>query len=346
MSIEKGNKVSDSIIETRELTKTFPGDVKAVEDVSFSVEKGEIFGFLGPNGAGKTTTILMLITLLKPTSGEASVCGFDIVRRPNDVRQCMGYVSQDIAVDDDLTGRENIVLQAGFYHLPQQVAGERIEEVLTMVDLKDREKTMVKNYSGGMRKRLDIASGLIHRPRILFLDEPTLGLDIQTRVKIWDYIKQLRENMEVTVFVTTHYMDEADQLCDRVAIIDYGKIKAMDTPDNLKIALGGDVLQLVLGESDEVRVKEIMKKLIDLPFVKNISPKDGKLLLYIDEGEKSTPKVFSLLDDLGVSIKSMLLKKPSLDDVFLHHTGRELRDESASREDSIKRMIKMGRLRR
>ncbi len=338
--------MNSSIIKVQSLSKVFPGDIVAVDDVSFSVAKGEIFGFLGPNGAGKTTTIMMLITLLQPTSGKAVVCDYDVVKNANDVRQCMGYVSQDVAVDDDLTGWENLILQAGFYHLPKQLAMERINEVLEMVDLKDRAKTMVKNYSGGMRKRLDIASGLIHRPRVLFLDEPTLGLDIQTRVKIWDYIEDLRSEKEVTVFVTTHYMDEADHLCDRVAIIDYGKIKALGTPDNLKIALGGDVLQLSLAESDESRVKEIMKKLTDLPFVKNISPKDSKLLLYIDEGEKSTPKVFSLLDDLGVSIESMLLKKPSLDDVFLHHTGRELRDESANPEDSIKRMIKMGRIRR
>jgi ABC-2 type transport system ATP-binding protein len=337
--------MSENIIETKDLAKVFNGDIKAVDKVSFSVGKGEIFGFLGPNGAGKTTTILMLITLLQPTSGTATVCGFDIVHNQHDVRCCLGYVSQDTAVDDDLTGLENLRLQSGFYHLSKKIADERTKEVLEMVDLSDRASEMVGNYSGGMRKRLDIASGLIHRPRILFLDEPTLGLDIQTRVKIWDYVEKLRTEQEITIFVTTHYMDEADFLCDRVAIIDHGVIKALDTPDHLKNALGGDILQLELGQSNGQRVEEIRSKLEEMPAVHSTKPENGKLLLYVKDGEVATPKIFSLLDDMGVSIQSMLLKKPSLDDVFLHHTGRALRDESGNREEARISRLKMRRVR-
>ncbi len=338
--------MNSNIVETNGLTKVYPGNILAVDRVSFSVKKGEIFGFLGPNGAGKTTTILMLITLLPPTSGKATVCDFDIVSDQHKVRCCLGYVSQDIAVDDDLTGWENMVLQAGFYHLSKQVTEERIEEVLEMVDLKDRAGEKVEHYSGGMRKRLDIASGLIHRPRILFLDEPTLGLDIQTRYKIWDYIEKLRTEKEITIFVTTHYMDEADSLCDRVAIIDHGVIKAIGKPSELKNDLGGDILQLEIQNSGETQIQDIQNRLSELPFVGKVQTKNNSLLLFVKDGEHSTPKIFSLLDKLGTSIESMILKKPSLDDVFLHYTGRDLREESGNREASLKSRITMRRARR
>jgi ABC-2 type transport system ATP-binding protein len=338
--------MSKNIVETQNLTKTYPGNIEAVDNISFSVQKGEIFGFLGPNGAGKTTTILMLITLLQPTSGNASVCGFDIVKNQHEVRRCLGYVSQDTAVDDDLTGWENLTLQAGFYHLSRQIATERIEEVLKMVDLKDRANEMVAHYSGGMRKRLDIASGLIHRPKILFLDEPTLGLDIQTRYKIWDYIEKLRTEKEITIFLTTHYMDEADFLCNRVAIIDQGTIKAIGIPNELKNALGGDILELKIDDAAKSQTDKVVKEISALNFVNRVRIKNESLLLYIEDGEHSTPKIFTLLDKLGVSIRTMLLKKPSLDDVFLHHTGKALRDESVNRETSIKSRIHMRRIRR
>ncbi len=338
--------MNKNIIETKDLKKIYPGNVLAVDNVSIKIKKGEIFGFLGPNGAGKTTTILMLITLLKPTDGEAFVCGFDIVKEQHKVRTCLGYVSQDIAVDDDLTGRENLLLQAGFYHLPGRIANQRINEVLHMVDLQDWEYKKVEQYSGGMRKRLDIAAGLIHRPMVLFLDEPTLGLDIQTRVKIWDYIERLRTEKEITIFVTTHYMDEADSLCDRIAIIDHGKIKAKGSPDFLKNELGGDILQLKIQEKTKIKKDNLVTEIKKLPFVEQVKTKDGSLLLYIKDSESSTPKIFSLLEKIGVSIDNMLLKKPSLDDVFLHYTGRELRDSSANREDSIKSRITMRRVRK
>lgn len=323
----------EEIVKTENLTKVYQGNILAVNKVSFSVAKGEIFGFLGPNGAGKTTTILMLITLLKPTSGKAWVNGFDIVTQQDWVRQSIGYVSQDIAVDEDLTGQENLALQAGFYHLDKKVAEERISEVLEMVNLTDRASELVSHYSGGMRKRLDIAAGLIHRPQILFLDEPTLGLDIQTRHHIWDYIEKLCREQEITIFLTTHYMEEADNLCDRVAIIDHGVIKAIGSPSQLKSELGGDLLLLKLAHSLSKEQEEVWEKLRELPFVDSISPvENGFYRLIIKDGEKTTPQIFTLLNQAGVSIESISLKRPTLDDVFLYHTGRALREEEGSKE--------------
>src|ERR1035438_2072807 len=233
----------NNIIDAQGLTKVFPGGLIAVNDVSFSVKEGEIFGFLGPNGAGKSTTIAMLTTLIKPTKGTAWVTGIDIIKQPYQARLAIGYVSQDLAIEDALTGYENLKLQAGFYHIPKAEAAKRIKEVLEMVELTDRAKDKGETYSGGMRKRLDIACGLIHRPKLLFLDEPTLGLDIQTRREIWKYINHLREEIKMTIFLTTHYMDEADSLCDRIAIIDKGAIKVCDKPSVLKKLLGNGIVE-------------------------------------------------------------------------------------------------------
>ncbi len=269
----------NNIIEARGLTKVYPGGIRAVDNVSFSVYEGEIFGFLGPNGAGKSTTIALLTTLISPTSGTATVGGLDITKNPYQVRLALGYVSQDLAVEDALTGYENLRLQAGFYHIPKKEADKRIDEVLEMVDLKNRAKDKAETYSGGMRKRLDIACGLIHRPRLLFLDEPTLGLDIQTRREIWKYVKHLREEIRMTIFLTTHYMDEADSLCDRIAIIDRGVIKTLDTPASLKSAIRGEVAN------------------------------------------------------------------PTLDDVFLHHTGHEMREDPVSKESAFKIRMQIRRAR-
>ncbi len=230
------------MIEVEKLRKVFPNGVIAVDGVSFTVAEGEIFGLLGPNGAGKSTTIAILTTLIAPTGGKALVAGVDVCKHPTKARFAFGYVSQDLAVDDNLTGYDNLRLQAGFYHLSRREAEPRIAEVLKMVELTDRAGDLVETYSGGMRKRLDIACGLIHRPRLLFLDEPTLGLDIQTRREIWRYISELRAEINMTIFLTTHYMEEADALCDRIAIIDYGQIKALDAPAALKSALGGDLV--------------------------------------------------------------------------------------------------------
>jgi|Deesub1362A_J573_1020465.scaffolds.fasta_scaffold08502_2 ABC-2 type transport system ATP-binding protein len=315
-----------NIVEARELVKIYKGNIRAVDSISFEVKEGEIFGFLGPNGAGKTTTIMMLVTLIRPTRGMAKVCGYKVESQPDAVRNCIGYVSQDLAVDEDLTGRENLLLQAGFYHLSREVARERIKEVLEMVELSEHADRLVSQYSGGMRKRLDITSGLIHRPRLLFLDEPTLGLDIQTRRRIWDYIRRLRKEEGITIFLTTHYMEEADSLCDRIAIIDYGKIKAIDSPQALKSKLGGDVLNIRFRKVDEL--ERAVPVLYGLPFVREVKEVDGSCQLVVREGEKSMPQILSLLSEKDFSVESVFLKKPSLDDVFLHYTGRELREES------------------
>ena len=252
-------------IETKSLSKIF-GDLRAVDDISFKVEKGEIFGFLGPNGAGKSTTMMILTTLLKPTTGQALVSGFDVVTQPKQVRQSIGYVQQETTVDEYLTGRENLLLQARLNHIPKDQMDARIDEVLELIELSDKQKDPVVTYSGGMRKRLDIAGGLLHRPKVLFLDEPTVGLDIQTRRKIWEYIKKIHKEFEMTIFLTTHYMEEADQLCNRVGIIDGGKIQVIDSPQNMKSAMGNEVISLTL-ESDES--KSFLLELEKIDLIKN-----------------------------------------------------------------------------
>jgi len=237
-------------IETKSLTKLF-GDVIAVNDISFSVEKGEIFGFLGPNGAGKSTTMMIFTTLLKPTSGQALISGFDVKTNAKQVRENIGYVQQESTVDEYLTGRENLILQAKLNHIPKSEINKRIDEVLELIELVDKQDQAVVTYSGGMRKRLDIAGGLLHRPKVLFLDEPTVGLDIQTRRKIWEYIKKIHTEFDMTIFLTTHYMEEADKLCDRIGIIDGGKIQVIDTPENMKNAMGNEVISIVIEEGED-----------------------------------------------------------------------------------------------
>lgn len=317
------------IITTENLTKVYRGGIKAVDGVSFAVREGEIFGFLGPNGAGKSTTIAMLITLLRPTAGEARVAGYDLHRAAEKVRKSIGYVSQDIAVDDTLTGRENLFLQGHFYHLPLVEIRRRTQEVLAMVDLADRADDLVQSYSGGMRKRLDIAEGLLHRPRVLFLDEPTLGLDIQTRRRIWDYVERLRREEGITIFLTTHYMEEADSLCDRVAIIDHGRIVALGTPEELKQRIGGDLITLTLADGRKLEV--LRQWLGGLSEVKGITQgENGTFNLVVSQGEVAIPKVMATLAQAGTVVKSLALKRPSLDDVFIHYTGRELRENEGA----------------
>jgi len=332
------------IIETDSLTKHF-GKIVAVDHVSFSVEESEIFGFLGPNGAGKTTTILMLITLLKPTSGKATVCGFDVTKEQAKVRSCIGYVSQDTAVDENLTGRENLLLQGHFYHLPKEVLEKRIDEILEMVDLTDRANTLVATYSGGMRKRLDIAEGLIHRPKVLFVDEPTLGLDIQTRHKIWEYIQRLREEAHMTIFLTTHYMDEADKLCDRIGIIDYGQIKVVGEPNELKSQIGGDIITLKFTNETNSYADQALAEIKKLSSIENIVPIKDSFSVVAKDGETTVPKIFEVTGKVGATIESISLKRPTLDDVFMAHTGRELREETGSKEDLMRDRIRMWRVR-
>jgi ABC-2 type transport system ATP-binding protein len=248
-------------IETKSLTKSF-GDVIAVNDISFSVEKGEIFGFLGPNGAGKSTTMMILTTLLKPTSGQALIAGFDVMTNAKQVRENIGYVQQESTVDEYLTGRENLLLQAKLNHIPKSEINKRIDDVLELIELVDKQDQAVVTYSGGMRKRLDIAGGLLHRPHVLILDEPTVGLDIQTRRKIWEYIKKIHIEFDMTIFVSTHYMEEADQLCDRVGIIDGGKIQVIDSPENMKNAMGNEVISILIdGEKNHDSFLSEIKKI-------------------------------------------------------------------------------------
>ncbi|MEW6173899.1 MAG: ATP-binding cassette domain-containing protein [Bacillota bacterium] len=334
------------IIEAEGLTKTFPGAITAVDGVSFSVEEGEIFGFLGPNGAGKSTTIAMLTTLLKPTSGTARVAGMDVTRQAYKVRLAIGYVSQDLAVDDSLTGYENLRLQAGFYHIPRSELTERIDEVLRMVELRDRAKDLVETYSGGMRKRLDIACGLIHRPRLLFLDEPTLGLDIPTRREIWKYINELREETKMTIFLTTHYMDEADSLCDRIAIIDKGSIKVLDTPAGLKSSLGNEIVVFKFARGGPEDINTALDKIRGLSFVKDVTGAGERgYVASVTGGEASVPAIFDALSGYTARIGSISFKQPSLDDVFLHYTGREMREDGGGKEDAMRSRMIMRRAR-
>ncbi|NPV69922.1 MAG: ATP-binding cassette domain-containing protein [Firmicutes bacterium] len=344
----------EPIIKTESLTKRYAGGMLAVNEVSFEVRAGEIFGFLGPNGAGKTTTIMMLTTLVRPTSGRALVCGYDVAESPDRVRLQLGYVSQDVAVDETLSGRENLILQGNLYHLRPAELRERVDDVLTTVELTDHANSLVSTYSGGMRKRLDIAAGLLHRPRLLFLDEPTLGLDIQTRARIWEYVRRLRDEHGMTVFLTTHYMEEADHLCDRVAIIDHGQIVALDTPAVLKASLGGDAITICLARGQAERGAaggagggdaDPSKVIAAFPGVESVKPAgDGALQLVARDGDRAIPELLGHLASQGMRVESVTLKRPSLDDVFLRYTGRELRDNGGG-ADFLRTHISVRRMR-
>jgi ABC-2 type transport system ATP-binding protein len=324
-----------NVIETNQLTKVFPGDVRAVDGIDFEVETGEIFGFLGPNGAGKTTTIKMLNTLLRPTSGTAMVTGLDVVKDPTRVRKNIGYVAQDIGVDEHATGRENLTLYGHFYRLDGKTIKQRVKELFELVDLTGYENKRVSTYSGGMRKRLDIAMGLIHQPQLIFLDEPTTGLDPQTRVHIWDYIRNLAKAMGVTVFLTTHYMEEADRLADRIAIIDLGKIMATGTPDALKKSIGGEVVTLSTCEAGQEECEEFVRRteaaLWGKPFVLGMQATDGELAVYVDKGESAAPNIMRILATEGIEVETLSVSRPTLDDVFLKYTGRTIRAQEGTR---------------
>ena len=328
-------------IETKSLTKSF-GDLVAVNDISFSVEKGEIFGFLGPNGAGKSTTMMIFTTLLKPTNGNALVGGFDVLKNPKQVRENIGFVQQETTVDEYLSGRENLLLQAKLNHIPKNEINQRIDEVLDLIELSDKQDEAVVTYSGGMRKRLDIAGGLLHHPRVLFLDEPTVGLDIQTRRKIWQYIKKIHTQFDMTIFLTTHYMEEADSLCDRIGIIDHGKIQVIDTPKNMKNDLGNEIVSLVIESNSNY--DSFLLELKKIEFIKKINEDDSKLTLFTSNGTEVIPKIFQISSELGIKIKSISLTQPTLDDVFISYTGHEIRDDD-SKFNRRREHAKMKRLR-
>ena len=320
----------NNIIEVKNLTKQFNG-LTAVDHISFEVKKGEIFGFLGPNGAGKSTTINILSTLLIPTDGDAAINSFNVLTQRDDVRKSIGLVFQDPSLDDRLTAEENLRFHAKLYGVPKEEYKKRMEEVLHLVDLWDRKEGIIKTFSGGMKRRLEIARGLIHYPQVLFLDEPTLGLDPQTRANLWDYILKLKRERNMTIFMTTHYMNEAEN-CDRIAIIDYGKIVAIDTPANLKKQVGGDIIRMTSGQ------KRKLKKELEERYKKEIKEEDGTLQLEVADGEKFLPRLFNELD---TKIDSIELRKPTLDDVFLHLTGRKIREKEASPKDHMREHIRM-----
>jgi len=297
-----------------------------VDNISLKINEGEIFGLLGPNGAGKTTLISMLCTILIPSSGTAKVNGYDITKQPDLVRKSIGIVFQDPSLDDRLTGRENLYMHARLYRVPDNQRERRIDEVLDLVELKDRQNDLVRHYSGGMRRRLELARGLLHYPKVLFLDEPTLGLDPQTREHIWEYIQQLAEREKITVVLTTHYMEEADLLCSRIAIIDHGKIISLDTPDGLKKIIGGDSIILSVADKDKQLVLQVFPKAKEF---------DGKFALDVKNAEKEIGKIFETARKNNLQIVEAQMRRPSLNDVFLRLTGREIRDEKA---DSKARM--------
>ena len=328
-------------IETKSLTKKF-GETIAVDDISFKVEEGEIFGFLGPNGAGKSTTMMILTTLLKPSSGQALVAGYDVMTSAKKVRENIGYVQQDIAVDEFLTGRENLLLQAKLNRIPNNQITKRIDEILELIELTEKQNDAVLTYSGGMRKRLDIAGGLLHMPKVLFLDEPTVGLDIQTRRKIWEYIKRIHHEFNMSIFVSTHYMEEADQLCNRVGIIDYGKIQAVDSPQNMKNTLGKEVINLTI--SNKESKETLISKLNSVKLITDIKNSDDKITVFASKGTEVIPQIFQLSSELKIKIVSISLTQPTLDDVFISYTGRDLRDD-AGNYNRKKEHAKMKRLR-
>jgi ABC-2 type transport system ATP-binding protein len=323
-------------IEVRDLKKSF-GDVEAVRGVSFEVAPGEVFGFLGPNGAGKTTTINMLCTLARPTSGAAFVAGHDSVTERDDVRRNIGLVFQDQTLDGYLTAAQNLRLHAELYGVESALVGARMEQVIRMVGLWDRKDSTVNTFSGGMRRRLEIARGLMHSPRVLFLDEPTIGLDPQTRSSIWRYIGELKDREEITIFMTTHYMDEAE-FCDRIAIMDAGRIVALDTPEALKAGVGADRVRITT-EDDEAAIAALGDR-----FGLEARMSEGAVSFAVPSGEEFVPRLFA---ELGIAIRSVSVSRPTLDDVFMLHTGSTIRDaeedSGAARNRRIMQVMAGGR---
>jgi ABC-2 type transport system ATP-binding protein len=329
-------------IDVQGLVRKF-GDFVAVDGVTFTVNDDEIFGFLGPNGAGKTTTINMLCTLLKPNDGVAKVNGFDVVKEQADVRKSIGLIFQDPSLDEQLTGRENLRFHAMMYDLTRETFQRRVDDLLDMVDLLEKADDLVRTYSGGMKRRLEIARGLLHHPKVLFLDEPTLGLDPQTRRHIWDYLVKLREERGVTMFMTTHYMDEAEN-CDRIAIIDHGKIVSLDTPENLKGLVGGDIVTIRTSDNDAAR-----EKLSEFKSVNVRQGPEDQLIVETEAGDQFIPRMMTAFTNGGtpVEVRSVNLRRPTLEDVFIKLTGRAIREQEADKMESMRKRRRMrGRGRR
>jgi ABC-2 type transport system ATP-binding protein len=318
----------DAAIEVTELQKRF-GEFEAVRGVSFSVDRGEVFGFLGPNGAGKTTTINMLCTLAKPTGGSARVAGHDVVRERDDVRRNIGLVFQDPTLDGYLTAKQNLKLHAELYGVQSKLIAPRMQQVMEMVDLWDRRDSTVSTFSGGMRRRLEIARGLMHSPRVLFLDEPTIGLDPQTRSSIWSYIRQMQQSEGITIFMTTHYMDEAE-FCDRIAIMDQGQIVVLDTPEALKASVGADRVRIQTAD-DPAAIAALAER-----FDVSATTVEGAVTFHVTAGEQFVPRLFS---ELGVPIRSVSVARPTLDDVFMNYTGSSMRDVEGDQSAARNRVM-------
>ena len=309
------------IIETKDITKDF-GDFRAVNSINLKVPRNTVYGILGPNGAGKSSLISMLCTVLTPTSGTAIVNGYDIVKEANNVRKSIGIVFQTRALDDILTGREHLEMHAALYGVPKEIRQERIEGVLELIALGKKIDEYTKNYSGGMKRRLEIGRGLIHHPKLLFLDEPTLGLDIQTRESIWKYIEELKTSIDITILLTTHYLEEADSLCDEIAIIDKGKIIKEGSPKNLKSELKSDTITITSPEVE--KIEEVMK---NQQFIQNIIINNKEIKLSVDKGENLIPKIVRIAETKNIGIESIELKHPNLEEVFIKYTGHKISDK-------------------
>ncbi|MBI2547922.1 ATP-binding cassette domain-containing protein [Candidatus Woesearchaeota archaeon] len=317
-------------IVVKNITKKFNALV-AVDNLSFSIKYGEIFGLLGPNGAGKTTTISMMATMLEPTSGTALVNGFDIIHDPANVRRSIGIVFQDQSLDEELTAYENMDFHGRLYRVPNRVREKKIHELLQLVELSERKESLVKTFSGGMRRRLEIARGLLHEPKVLFLDEPTLGLDPQTRNHLWEYIKRLNQEKNITIILTTHYMEEADKLCHTVAIIDKGEIKALDSPIALKNTIGGDVITLETPHADQ------MQSLVgSFSWVHEVKVHNGSVSITLESAEKHIAEIVNIANSNNLLIQTIAIHKPTLEDVFLHFTGKTIREEEATVKDHMR----------
>jgi ABC-2 type transport system ATP-binding protein len=338
--VQSRSSPNGAIVKVENLMKEF-GTLKAVKGVSFEIQEGEIFGFLGPNGAGKSTTINMLTTLLKSTSGKAEICGYDIHKNPTEVRRSVGVVPQEYTADEDLTGFENILLCADLYGIPKSNSKPHAEELLALVELSDAKNRKVSTYSGGMRRRLELACGLINYPRLLFLDEPTLGLDVQTRSAVWKYIRMLKSEYHMTLFLTTHYLEEADSLCDRIAIIDHGQIVKIGTPDQLKASVGGDVIVVGVRESDP----DISSDIAKIPLVKDVKKKDTDYRIKAEMGEEASPQIMDLIRSKGLHVTKISLTKPTLDEAYLELTGSNLREEETNKMQMMSQRVTMMRAR-
>jgi ABC-2 type transport system ATP-binding protein len=318
-------------VTVRGLVKRYD-DVEAVSGIDLDVEAGETFGFLGPNGAGKTTTIGVLCTLVRPTGGEATVAGHDVARERDDVRRNIGLVFQDTTLDGYLTAEENLRLHAELYGVPRAAVPDRMQQVMEMVGLWERRASLVRTFSGGMKRRLEIARGLLHSPRVLFLDEPTVGLDPQTRSSIWRYIRELKEREDITIFLTTHYMDEAEY-CDRIAIMDRGRIIVVDTPEALKASVGRDRVQIATDDDDDAAIAALRDR-----FGVEATVAEGQVTFAVEGGGQFVPRLFA---ELGVPIRSVSVSRPSLDDVFMSYTGTTIRDAEASSSDAGRQFARM-----